>query len=136
MSKKFRIIAVLTVCVMMFSVVQPAFAWGDTEKEQQAAGEGAVWGWIGGAVLGVAASVFTLGAAVPVILAGAAAGGAAGMIGGGAYGGCNEEEKAWVQDKAVELGKRYVVDKVTGKVVQYVDGKVDEMLNGQQQPTQ
>ena len=86
MLRKSRVIAMLSVCVMMFAVVQPAFAWWgeDTAYGGVVGGAtGGFWGGVIGAVIAGAAVVATGGlAAIP--LAGAAIGGAA--LTGATYG--------------------------------------------------
>ena len=86
MLKKSKIVALLTVSVMMFAVVQPAFAWWgeDTAYGGVVGGAtGGFWGGVIGAVIAGAAVVATGGlAAIP--FAGAAIGGAA--LTGATYG--------------------------------------------------
>ena len=82
MLKKSKIIAVLSVCVMMFAVVEPAFAknsrtWGEVGEEAKDWG---MWGAIIGGVVVVGSIIATGGAALPVYI-GAGLGGAA--VGGG-----------------------------------------------------
>ncbi|MBQ9527056.1 MAG: hypothetical protein IJR68_05540 [Fretibacterium sp.] len=120
MSKKFRIIAVLMTCSLVFSIVQPAFAWGETDKQVEDAKSYAFWGAVGGAAL----ALFTGGLAL-IPMAGAAAVGAAA---GGAYGGCNEDEKQAVKDTAIEVGGEIALT--------YAENKVEEMVQSQQQPAQ
>lgn len=82
------------VCVMVCVTVQPAFAWfEETKKEQDETLDRATWGWIGGAVVGTIFSVASLGLTLPVVAAGAAAGGAIGMV----YNGANEKQKDVVE---------------------------------------
>lgn len=73
MLKKSRIIAVLSVCVMVFAVVEPACArtWGEFFAET-------VGGGVVGGLLGAAAVVVTGGAALPLIVGGAALGASVG----------------------------------------------------------
>lgn len=78
MMKKSRSIAVLLVCVVMFGVVEPAFAWGNRTGSQ--AGDAAV---IAGASVGGVA----VGAAAPIvapIVTGALGGATGAEIAGGA----------------------------------------------------
>ena len=124
MSKKFRIIAVLMTCSLVFSIVQPAFAWGETDKQVEDAKSYAFWGAVGGAAL----ALFTGGLAL-IPMAGAAAVGAAA---GGAYGGCNEDEKQAVKDTAIEVGGEIAKD----VALTYAGNKVKEMVQSQQQPAQ
>ena len=104
MLKKSRSIAVLLVCVVMFGVVQPAFAWGNRTGSQ--AGDAAAYGACAGVAAGVAAGLLifcTGGLAAPVVIGAAAVAGAAGAA-GGAYYGYNVEEKSLVKDAAVIAG--------------------------------
>lgn len=98
MLKKSKIIAVLSVCVMMFAVVQPACAfWGEDTLYGGAVGgaTGGFWGAVIGAVAAGAAVVATGGlAAIPIAagaiggaaLTGAAVGGAGGAAVGAGVG--------------------------------------------------
>ena len=105
MLKKSKVIAVLSVCVMMFAVVQPAFAWGNRTGSQT--GDAVAYGAGAGAVAaGVAAGAlifFTGGLATPFVIGAAAVAGTAGAA-GGAYYGYNVEEKSLVKDAAVIAG--------------------------------
>ena len=73
MLKKSRIIAALTVCVMMFAVVEPACArtWGEFFADT-------VGGGVIGGILGAAAVVVTGGAALPLVVGGAVLGASVG----------------------------------------------------------
>ena len=104
MLKKSRSIAVLLVCVVMFGVIEPAFAWGNRTGSQ--AGDAAAYGACAGVAAGVAAGLLifcTGGLAAPVVIGAAAVAGAAGAA-GGAYYGYNVEEKSLVKDAAVIAG--------------------------------
>ena len=102
MLKKSKIVALLTVSVMMFAVVQSAFAWGNRTGSR--GGDAAAYGTGAGAVAaGVAAAAlifFTGGLAAPVVIGAAAVAGAAGAA-GGAYYGYNVEEKSLAKDVGV-----------------------------------
>ncbi|MBR1438263.1 MAG: hypothetical protein IJ587_06965 [Synergistaceae bacterium] len=71
MLKKSKVIALLVVCVMMFAVAQPAFAWSWTDS---------FWGTVAGTVIGGAAVFFTGGAALPIIGGGSAIGALVGGV--------------------------------------------------------
>ena len=71
MLRKSRIIAVLSVCVMMFAVVEPAFAWSWRDS---------FLGTAVGTVIGGAAVFFTGGAALPIIAGSAAIGACVGGV--------------------------------------------------------
>ena len=102
MLKKSKTVALLTVSVMMFAVVQSAFAWGNRTGSR--GGDAAAYGTGAGAVAaGVAAAAlifFTGGLAAPVVVGAAAVAGAAGAA-GGAYYGYNVEEKSLAKDVGV-----------------------------------
>lgn len=79
MLKKSKVIAVLSVCVMMFAVVQPACAfWGEDTLYGGAVGgaTGGFWGAVIGAVV-VGAGVVATGGLAAIPLAAGAIGGAA-----------------------------------------------------------
>lgn len=100
MFKKLRSTAVLSLCIMIFSIVQPAFAdyrTGSAEGDAVAYGAGA--GTL--AAIGAAAvlTFFTGGAALPLVLGVGAVGAA-----GGAYYGYKEDNKTIKKDLTVAGG--------------------------------
>ena len=94
MFKKSRIIALLMVCMMFFSVVQPSFA---EYRTGSAGGDAAAYGVGGGSLAAIGAAAvltfFTGGAALPWVLGA----GALGAAGGGYYG-YTEEDKTLEKD--------------------------------------
>ena len=110
MLKKSKVIAVLSVCVMMFAVVQPAFA----ERSWEDVGEGAAKGGALGAIVGGALAglvvLATGGAAAPLIpfvVGGAAVGAGAAAVNEDI--GRNAQNTSWkeIGEKAVEVGGAY-----------------------------
>ena len=104
MLKRSRKVAVLAVCVMMFGVVQPAFAWGNRTGSRE--GDAVAYGAGAGtaAAIGAAALIFfTGGLATPFVVGAAAVAGVAGAA-GGAYYGYNVEEKSLAKDTGVLVG--------------------------------
>ena len=120
MLKKSRIIAALTVCIMMFAVVEPALAWwGEDTAYGGAVGgvTGGFWGGVIGAAIAGAAVIATGGlAAIP--LAGAAIGGAAltGATYGAAGGAVTGAVVGAVTDKET-VNKTAVIASVAAPVV-------------------
>ena len=129
MLKKSKVIAMLSVCVMMFGVVQPAFAersWGQVGEDTAYGGfMGAGTGGLFGALLVGVAVVATGGlAALPLaggaIAAGATAGATYGAAGGaivGAAGGKEAVDKyiQEVSQNVAEQGGSMVVNKEEAK---------------------
>ena len=104
MLKRSRKVAVLAVCVMMFGVVQPAFAWGNRTGSRE--GDAVAYGAGAGtaAAIGAAALIFfTGGLATPFVVGAAAVAGVAGAA-GGVYYGYNVEEKSLAKDTGVLVG--------------------------------
>ena len=103
MLKKSKLIALLSVCVMMFTVAQPALAWFDTEEQVQDAKDYAFWGAIAGGALAIMTGGLSL---IPTAIAAGAGAAAA-----GAYGAANEQEKQELVQGAV-LGGAMILEEV------------------------
>lgn len=104
MLKRSKKVALLAVCVMVFGVVQPAFAWGNRTGSRE--GDAVAYGAGAGtaAAIGAAALIFfTGGLATPFVVGAAAVAGVAGAA-GGAYYGYNVEEKSLAKDTGVLVG--------------------------------
>ncbi len=121
MLKKSRIIAVLSVCVMMFAVVEPALAWGNRTGSR--GGDAAAYGGTAAVIAGGILTVLTGGLALPLI--GAAAAGA-----GAGYYGYNVEEKSVVKDIAAVGGSALVGVGGVGLGMAAVDGAAALMAGG------
>lgn len=126
MLKKSKVIAVLSVCVMMFAVVQPACAfWGEDTLYGGAVGgaTGGFWGGVICAVVVGAAVVATGGlAALPAAgaaiggaaVTGATVGGAGGAVVGAGIGAATDKETV---NKCAATVSQYGVDTVVGTVI-------------------
>ncbi|MBR1418276.1 MAG: hypothetical protein IJ576_04865 [Synergistaceae bacterium] len=96
MLKRSKVLAVLFVSVMLFTVAQPAFAWFDTDEQVQDAKDYAFWGAIAGGALAIMTGGLSL---IPTAIAAGAGAAAA-----GAYGAANEEEKKELVQGAIIAG--------------------------------
>lgn len=99
MLKKSRIIAAVSVCVMVLGVVQPVFAWGNRTGSRK--GDAALYGSIGGILAAGLFTFITAGAGAP-LLATAVAGTVG--AGGAGYYGYKVENKSFGKDVAVIAG--------------------------------
>ena len=98
MLKKSKVIALLAVCVMMFTVAQPALAWWGEDTLYGGVVGGATVGLCGGILAATAATatVIATGGLAAVPLAGATIGGAALTAAGyGAAGGAGTGAVIW-----------------------------------------
>ena len=93
-----RVIAVLSVCVMVFGVVQPAFAEYRTGSKW---GDAGVYGTVGGALAVGLLTLISGGAALPVLAVAAAGATGAGAAG---YYGYKVEDKTILKDAAALTG--------------------------------
>lgn len=121
MLKKSRNIAILSLCAMMFAVVEPAFAWGNRTGSR--GGDAAAYGTAAAVIAGGVLTFLTGGLALPFIGA-AAAGGAAG------YYGYNVEEKSVVKDIAAVGGSALVGVGGVGLGMAAVDGAAALVAGG------
>lgn len=121
MLKKSRKAAVLSLCVMVFGVAEPAFAWGNRTGSR--GGDAAAYGTAAAVIAGGVLTFLTGGLALPFIGA-AAAGGAAG------YYGYNVEEKSVAKDIAVVGGSALVGVGGVGLGMAAVDGAAALVAGG------
>ena len=135
MLKKSRVVAVLSVCIMMLAVVEPAFAWWGEDTAYGGVVGGATGGFWGGVICAFvagAAVVATGGlAALPAAAAaiggaaatGAVYGGAGGAVVGAGIGAATDKETVDTCAKTVSV---FGAETVAGIVVAAGAGKVAE----------